>query len=670
MRIERNILLFALACLSALSCTKERVTLRSNPVEVKGVEAVVGSPESTKAALDYKKVGREVFANGDAMCITLFKRTEQSLADYSYSTPVFYDYVNDGGSLYWTRHDGTAIPEKIFWSDPDSYHTIVAYSTPSASFTANKWKQNGSSYYGALGDPTAASTPITFNSNASIQAEDILFSYNTAVEPNYNARLVFMHGLALVRVVANIRAFAAGASVNDENAVVTSMTFKNQPTLYKWNQNLTEAWRAVELGSSDDSFVQSSWGASYDQKKDMAMWSTDPSGSGNKEEKTFTFYALAVPGTRDATFTFSVRYQNPIAAPGVMVTKNFTATLPDVLYKAGYMTTVNIALNHENGDITLGLSYEDWLWADDQGNTVLQKHNPYLTTTDMSTVTVAGDDEREFSTWLYVDPVDGNVYDFFGNDGSALAPYTIKSADHLLSFMKELQGGRTFTGQHVLLDTDLTMQPKATFSTMTWASYGTFDGHFYANGNISSLKGAPLFNALGPNAVIEGFDISSLQTSGGTLAASNAGLIFGCHATGTSQGGGLVGTNEGSIVACTFEGSVLGSTCGGLAQGGSGEIAVCGFAGTVAGASCGVSGSSSSNVADCYYDSTLQSSGITPVTGCTGLPTSQLKKAAMCTTLNTALSDWLAANPTAAASIVQTYSFEFTPMLYPTMTRQ
>lgn len=663
-----------LGLLLAAACSDDEQTpAGAGPMELKGVDAYIVGAETRAGVTTTTVAGRKEFITNDRLFLTLFKRSDNSLSSYTYTTPVEYIYTDNAGSKYWSRADETASPQKIYWSDPANLHTIFAYSCPSETFRTTKWKNRQNlpddgtyTYYSSIGAPAASSDlPFTFADNDAVKAEDILLSYDAGVKPDYNAMLAFNHGLALVRVVASIYRFAHGANPNDSEAVVEDMTLDDMPVMYKWQQKGDEenCWRTVLLDSSDEAFIQGAdgWNSSdvtWDKTRDFEMWAADPAGTGENERKTFTFYALAVPGTYDATLGFKVRYKNPLDESEYL-TPAFTATHPATLFKAGYMTTINVELNHLNGKVTLGVTYEDWKYAEDRGSSVLQKHSPYFTHTDLTKVTSHNEAAAtpEDATWLYTDHQDGDkIKDVDGHEGNSLADaYIIHSALQFLSFRKEIeQGGLDFLGKYLILDTHLVMQPDVNASSIIWTSIGDdahpFCGTLYCNGDITRLKGQPVFANLGVGSHVQDLKISTLGVDGGSnptgaLASKCFGNVCGCVVTGNVTGGDYTGSvagivDGGTLFACSHVGNVTstGAHAGGIAgqltgtPSQKGTIVASYHAGVVTSTvkKGGIVGeeviASDVNFFGCYYDNSLFASNVSNPSYVTGLSTSQMQK--------------------------------------------
>ena len=335
---------------------------------------------------------------------------------------------------------------------------------------------------------------------------------------------------------------------------------------------------------------------------DTRMWIPRPDGTGTGVGKQFVFYALAVPRADvSQQMTFDVSYPNPMN-PDVMLTKTYRAAISPIEYRAGYCTTIHISLNHKDEEITVGAEYMDWQYVETPDNGELKK-NAVLLTADMlerSNFTLAGDPKanEDDATWLYINPKTGKLTDIYGNDGSKAAPFSITTASQLVSFAHEVKGtnrvtstytrldgtqatltnGFNFEGYYVHLDADIVLQPSL-FATkdqwVEWCSIGEgtcmFDGKFLGGKrSIRHLYGKPLFDRLGPEAVVEGLHLYDvIEVDGrGLVANESDGFIAAIFAEGTIRqkapsdnaiySGSLVGTvgDKGGLISCAHVGDV------------------------------------------------------------------------------------------------------------------
>lgn len=560
------------------------------------------------------------------MVLTTIKRTQQTIAGFNYSGIVYKHVVEHGQtSGGWTRdmtRGGTAaapeqVPERIYWSDAANGHTYIGYSIPQGSFD---WYQETTAggvttYFGSLGDPTIAPNPTTgyidHTDSTKIASDDLLLTYDTnkvAETGGSVAKLYFHHALANVRVIVNIQGFSANTDAADSKSVVSGMVLKNMLTLYKWNQMSHSAEPLV----STDPVSLYGGGVAFDQKKDVHMWIPRPAGTGTGVGKQFTFYGLAVPTTLDANslkFQFTVTYPDPMN-PEQNVNKVYLATMEQaVVFRAGYCTTINISLNHSNEKMTIGAEYMDWQYIETPNEGELRKDDNFLTTTERTSVTIAGDAKAtvDDATWLYWDEQVGHpraLLDIYGNNGTEAHPYLISNAAQLLSFAYEVKGGRSFAGQYITLDSDIYLQKSLSDSSIVWIGIGDeghpFDGVF--NGgyrHINCLQGAPIFHTIGGNGIVDHLFISNTIgiTGRGSIAEVNNGVICGAFIEGdvvanntgayaNSYCGSIVGENHSMLISCSHIGDIKGTnyeSVGALLGYNDGIVAICYKAGDVQG---------------------------------------------------------------------------------------
>ena len=618
-------------------------------VEIKGVEAYIDGNTSTRAAaLDaYNYVGRSAFINNDQMVLTTIKRTDSPIDGFSYSG-IVYDHVveenqTSGG---WNRDNSKGrteakneAPERIYWSDAKNGHTYIGYSVPQQETDVNfdwtvkdaTYEGSGSAgipvYYGSLGNPAtsgfidytnnAGETPVKDNpddnnsalsyksGNDKIQRDDILLTYDNAKVAETGgsvAKLYFHHGLAQVRVIVNIQGFSASSSAVDSRSVVSGMILKNMLTMYKWRQ---QSYAAEAL---DEQYDKNNINAIYnsgadgtvkcDQKKDVHLWIPRPDGTGTGVGKQFTFYGLAVPTTmteKTLDLEFTVTYQDPMnpwkdaqkTEPN-MKDHTYKAQMETAIeFRAGHCTTINISLNHNNEQMTVGAEYMDWQLVETPDEGELKKNLTFLDHTDRSKVTIFGDEKAtvDDATWLYVDPTTNKILDIYGNDGTEANPFKISTAEQLLSFAYEVKGtdrkavdkvmvfspsedyalmhvsegaGFDFSGYYVKLDADITMQKSleimhdaggfytlgsndvhVTAQGVTWPGIGDKDHKFNGifNGgyrHINRLYGEPFFNTIGPDGIVDHIFITDALgiTGRGSIAEVNNGVICGAYIEG------------------------------------------------------------------------------------------------------------------------------------------
>jgi len=596
-------------------------------------------------------ISRFRFVNPDKMVFTKIHRTNNELQTFSY-TDIGFNCNSSGSwerdkATGYSKVDATKHPERIYWSDAASPHTFIGYSLPASTafdwkkstyyYDSNNQKQEFTVFYGAIGDPTKTSeeidytdtsteeittvddneveTTTTISYSPQMRNEDLLLTYdNNLTADNSVAKIKFYHALSSVRVIVNISGFYGSA--NDAYSVVSNMKLLDQPTIYRWMQRDKVA--EPLLTEHENQTLQELWGTTntpkWDQRKHIKLWCKNPEGNGTGSSKTFTFYGITVPQTseffnvfttKELKLTFDVTYPDPMKndPQNHKITKSYSATIPytkgHVNFYPGKCTTINLSLNHKDETMTIGASYMDWQFVVTPDEGTLKKKSTFLQHTERSKITIAADAAAtaDDATWLYnTNKNNGGaetIVDIYGNDGTLHAdgsvhPYTICTADELLSFAYEVKSGRSFAGKYVKLDADITMQKTYDLKTddsgnilinqdlIQWIGIGDkdnpFDGFFLGNGrHINYLYGKPFFNTIGVNAVIGKLDFSNaIQVNGtGVVADVNNGLLCGCNvegdvkqADGTAETekycGSFVGDNQSFIIGCTHIGSVTG----------------------------------------------------------------------------------------------------------------
>ncbi len=707
---------FILMALLAVACTpSDELThiTSDDAVPVAGVEASISGSGETRAPSLVDYVGRNVFVTGDHMVFTTLRRTQNPLAQFTYSG---LEFANDNG---WKRDEtkgssgsGDASTfDKVYWSDAQHEHTYIGYSKPQVA--GFDWHQSGTWYYGSLGNPLnsdaidystvrAADGTITSDGAQKLKDDDILVMYHTRLLADVGgsvATVLFHHALANVRVIVSITGFSSGPGSADDQSMVSDMELKQMLTLYKWNSDPTmtqeqldakNPWALAKFGDygnisaealSTTDVTASIYGSgvSYDQRKDVKLWLPRPEGVGNDASRTFTFYALAVPtmiAANQQQFSFKVRYPDAMN-PATTVTRTYTATIPmEVEFRAGHCTTIHISLNHRNEKMTVGAEYMDWQFVDTPDQGELYKNSTFLETTERTSVYIVTDEEatEDDATWLYRKNYKGEdigkVLDVYGNDGTAANPYTISTAMQLLSFAYEVKNGRSFEGQYIKMDANITLQPKAKAQDpepdklsdtdlVQWIGIGDAEHPFQgtligANRYVTMLNGASFFGAIGNKASIELFGVASTAgkgvTSGtGLLADANAGTLNACYGKGsistsaTSPVGGLVGSNSGTIYASYHQGTIIAAADkGGIAGTNSGTIRACYSAGgqydskassdadnstppTSSYNNGGIASANTGTITGCYYSTTLVTDNVN-LPGVTGLTSGAMQK--------------------------------------------
>ena len=597
---------YIICALSLVACGDDGDLVLPNTQDVvplAGIDAEVYSGASTRApALDKDNhVGRSVFVSADQMVLTSIKRTQNPVTKFSYKG-IVYDYLVEEGqtSGSWNRDenkgcteaDPNTVPLRIYWTDAASAHTYIGYSLPKPIDTFS-WTETNGTYTGKLrSENSTGETPATFidhTTNEKIIQDDLLLTYDKAklAEPGGSvAKIYFYHALANVRVIVNISGFSASDQHDDVKSNVHDMVLKEMPIDYQWDQ--TSAGVTALSNSTT---------------MDTHMWIPRPYGTGTGVGKQFTFYALAVPRTGvTQAISFKVTYPNPMKPDKELLTNTYTTSISGIEYRAGFCTTINITLNHQNEDITVGAEYMDWQYVETPDQSELKKNSTMLTSKmlDRSNYTLFGDVKAnaDDATWLYIDESSRKIVDIYGNDGSSTNPFVIATAQQLVAFANEVKGtGRRavtyknladtetplaaeasfdFSDYYVKLDADIVLQPELMpTDTVTWCGIGddahAFNGKFLGGKRtIRSLYGSPFFYKLGPKAVVEQLNIMDvIEVDGrGTIANESYGLIAAVFANGPIRqkepankaiySGSLVGTVEtgGAVISCAHFGDV------------------------------------------------------------------------------------------------------------------
>lgn len=572
--------------------------------------------------------------------------------------------------IYWS--DASSAHTFIGYSIPKDNHSFD-WKKSSYCYDKDGSQYSYDTYYGAIGNPLNSEEVINYNKdNATktetyttivnnkpvektfkysqdLRNEDLLLTYDEELKAdNSVANIKFYHALSSVRVIVNISGFYGTAT--DSFSVVSDMKLLDQPTMYRWKQNSRMAEPLLNENENNILKQETLWGnsaPSYNQRKDMILWNAEPEGAGHGSSKTFTFYGITVPQesdffdseantNKDLQLKFKVTYPDPLKDDPVnhTISKWYYATIPakkanntnnHVYFHPGKCTTIKVTLNHKDESMTIGASYMDWEYIEtpDEGN--LKKKSTFLQAAPsdrtIAKVTIATDQgaTEDDATWLYIQEKEDNtktLLDIYGNDGTKNYPFTISTANQLLSFAYEVNNGRSFAGQYVKMDADITMQkgydiPMTTNSSgditgidysklVNWIGIGegdkVFNGIFLGSGrHINNLCGSPFFNKLGDLAVIDKVSFTNVIKVIGTgvVANINSGLICGCNVegnveqaqpsgTGDSYCGSFVGDNQSFIVACSHIGDVHGyGYIGGLVGRNAGAIVASYHAGNV-----------------------------------------------------------------------------------------
>ena len=554
--------LFLLAAMAILVACNSNDTYvpDSDAIEIRGIQAAIGTQgfglTRAAATTDPLKIslGRNGFQTDDVMVLTTIKRTQQPLETFTYSN-LRYQY--DGSN--WNRTDTD--PEKIYWTDGHSNHTFIGYNLPSATYP---WEivTNGTGSDTFAGELGYGQETLTYANNDDVMAEDllVLFSDTTkADDGGLTTRVYFNHALSGVRVVVNIKDFAASSSAVDTQVGVSDMVLHAQPTKFKWGAD-SKNLSVVNLGEAQST-------------KDLKLWCPVPEGEGTAQSKTFSFYGLTTPqdavfhevtaNQQPLRFSFKVTYPDPMN-PQEQLTKTYSGAFSgQVDFNSGMCTTLHISLNHKDEQVFTDVTYSDWSLVPTPDLGELRKKSTFMDIN--STVTIHTDAAATIddATWLYVSG--DQVKDIYGHGGeSADDAYIIKSAAQLLSLRKEVnEGAMNFAKKYIRLDADITMQKSTTATDVAWTGIGTddhpFQGTFLGGDRfINRLSGSGLFGNLGDSACVEQLQITTVGSiHGGALAVTNAGILGGCRVVDdiTTDGGALVGINSGIVHACYYTGA-------------------------------------------------------------------------------------------------------------------
>lgn len=682
-------------------------------IELTGVKAAVygTTASSTRSSADEYNtdyVGRSTFVADDEMIITKFERTQAALTHYSYKN-IFYKSNSD---LAWARtkgdgSNGYETADRIYWSDNASYHTFIGYSLPqdwkndNGILKSNKWtKTTGTTspdiYHGQFDRSGTNNEYVDFTAidgengdftldqktnqqidlkGTRLKNEDLLLFYNTeqlADIGGMTTTLYYRHALASLRVIIDIREFAVSDGSQDAKTTIKDLLVLNQPWKYKWTQTGT---------NSNENDTDPGWGVINDTQTgdglvNIKAWQPRPQGEGTGSNKTFTFYSLIVPGEQtDFNMHYTVTYPKALK-PSEMENHTYGVHMDEILFKAGYCTTVRVSLNHRGEPINIGAMYYNWDDVSTPDKSNLQKVSTFLDTSNRTDITIAGDPKAtvEDATWLYYNG-DNNLVDIYGNDGSQSNPFTIKTARQFLSFAYEVNGGnngegRTFQGKYVKLEADLFLQKDLKSSDINWPGIGTADKQFngyFDGGNriIKLLKGKPLFTNIGANAHIETLQLEDVIgdiNGGGCLAEVNNGTLCGCHVyaknntiitlnSGSSSYSGFIcGANNGTIFACKtqgdfksaaqYTGGITGNNTGAIVA----SIAIGKISSSYSGSGEKVFGGisaqkgTSSSITTCFFDKDkMKTASDADVYG---LSTTAMQKEQVVTDLNNAIYSW------------------------------
>lgn len=590
------------------SSTKTRAEEDPNPAD-----------KSDRWSYSNDYIGRKEFVDDEKIVLTSFKRTSNTREEYSY-TDVLYTAISSAwnrlDNVYKNSEEKYEDKERIYWSDNASPHTCIGFCTPlswveetkvegrttKVIFKQEKWKKStdNKTYEGAFTlteegnvvDFTAANDDLkpisSSNSNlidrtgTKLQNEDLLLYHNLEQQADIGgmtATLGFRHALASLRVIIDIREFAA--TQKDKDTKISDLELPGQPYKYKWTQENVRY--TLYQGTTNEKTEDIGWGVQRiendTETATIKTWQPRPDGEGSGEDKTFTFYSLIVPGIQNTLqMNYQVEYAN--ALTNIREKHHYKASLSitegGIKFIPGYTTTVRVSLNHKGEPIYIGAEFIDWENVETPDQSELQKVSTFLDTSDLTKVTKAGDVNatKEDATWLYIE--NSTLKDIYGHVGTKADPFIIKTARQFLSFAKEVNNGngRTFENQYVKLEADIFLQKDLKSSDINWPGIGTadkpFEGYFDGgNRIIKLLKGKPLFTNIGANAHIETLQLEDVIgdiNGGGCLAEVNNGTLCGCHVyaknntiitlnSGSSNYAGFIcGANNGTIFACKTQG--------------------------------------------------------------------------------------------------------------------
>jgi len=331
--MKRASILLSFAALSLLSACQKWEGENAAPMAIDGIQAVMGWEDETRGTVTplTEYVGRSSFESGDNVVLTKIERTANPLTAYSYNG-ITYGYNESS----WTRTDGE---NPLYWTDATG-HTFIGYSLPQQDAGTFDWNATGTGeYIGSLGDPLASGN-LDFSTADKIKQEDLLLAYSTTMTPQSGTRtplVPFHHALSSVRVVVNLINFAVNST---DNVSISDMTLLNQPTLYLWDQTSSGV---RTMASEDQTTINTAWGGSrpsYDQTKNILLYSPDPAAQGGLPNRCITFYGITTPHS-----TTSTQLSFQVSAPKFTGPWSYTATV-NAAFEAGYNTTINITVTY------------------------------------------------------------------------------------------------------------------------------------------------------------------------------------------------------------------------------------------------------------------------------------------------------------------------------------
>ena len=389
LHLSSFIFLYLLTC---TSCTDTiDTTTESNPQEIKAFEAGIVSATTSRATTTSTNMGVVIgrgtynsatntinFDNDkDKIVITTFQRANNPVKRYSYHNLI----LNYQGNGSWERPMEGETPtdgneKTLFWTDATSTNQLIAYSIPvSDTFDWDSMevkiddKSSIKYYYGSLGDITKDAIDFSDNEKGVqlMNNEDLLLVKNDTLTPSDNgakAILHFRHALSCVRVNVNLKDYLANGG--DKNTTISNLRVLNQPVFYRWDQG--DAGVRALTTDADNKFIKKKYnGMEMTLRKPVKFYNNNTASADTDKEKTFSFYGLLVPQDQqyyDAAekeplnIEFMAHYAD--AETGEPVSKLYHSTFNNVLLKPGFITILNIDLNHKGEVISYDVQYVDW----------------------------------------------------------------------------------------------------------------------------------------------------------------------------------------------------------------------------------------------------------------------------------------------------------------------
>lgn len=389
LHLSSFIFLYLLTC---TSCTDTiDTTTESNPQEIKAFEAGIVSAPASRATTTSTNMGVVIgrgtynsatntinFDNDkDQIVITTFQRTNNPVKRYSYHNLI----LNYQGNGSWERPMEGETPtdgneKTLFWTDATSANQLIAYSIPvSNTFDWDSMevkiddKSSIKYYYGSLGDITKDAIDFSDNEKGVqlMNNEDLLLVKNDTLTPSDNgakAILHFRHALSCVRVNVNLKDYLANGG--DKNTTISNLRVLNQPVFYRWDQG--DAGVRALTTDADNEFIKKKYnGMEMTLRKPVKFYNYNTVSADTDKEKTFSFYGLLVPQDQQyykaaekepLNIEFMAHYAD--AETGEPVSKLYHSTFNNVLLKPGFITILNIDLNHKGEVISYDVQYVDW----------------------------------------------------------------------------------------------------------------------------------------------------------------------------------------------------------------------------------------------------------------------------------------------------------------------